>query len=93
MKYIKLYENFIDSSEECSDIECCSNCGESDCVCVDGRCSECDCETCVCCDEPGYEPEDCYRCSSEMEDNGLEYTQDFTWKDGTWVCDHCNTPQ
>lgn len=43
-------------------------------------------------DEPWYEPEDC-ECRDEQEDNGIEYTQEFTWENGTWVCDHCGKPQ
>jgi hypothetical protein len=35
-----------------------------------------------------YEPEEC-ECKDEMEADGWEYTKDFTWKNGTWVCDHC----
>ena len=41
---------------------------------------------------PGYEPEDC-DCKDEMEEDGIEYTQDFTAQDGTWICDHCGRPQ
>lgn len=51
-----------------------------------------DCDDCND-DGPGIEPEDCYYCSTEMARNGLEYTQDFTWENDCWVCDHCNRPQ
>lgn len=43
-------------------------------------------------DEPWYESEDCESCLVEFEESGIEYTHDFTWKDGTWVCDHCGQP-
>ena len=41
---------------------------------------------------PGYEPEEC-ECKEEMEEDGFEYTKDFTAEDGTWICDHCGRPQ
>jgi hypothetical protein len=52
-------------------------------------CFDCDYDD----NEPGVEPEDCHYCATEMADNGLEYTQDFTWENDCWVCDHCNRPQ
>lgn len=44
-------------------------------------------------DEPWSESEDCEYCLEEMEQDGIEYTHDFTWENGTWVCDHCGRPQ
>ena len=45
-------------------------------------------------DGPHIEPEDC-ECKEEMEESGIEYTQDFYWdKDlGVWVCEHCGGHQ
>lgn len=42
--------------------------------------------------KPSTEPEECSYCAEEMENDGLEYTLEATWTDGTWVCDHCNRP-
>jgi len=39
--------------------------------------------------EPWYEPEDCEYCLEEAEDSGVEYEHNFTWKDGSWICDSC----
>lgn len=44
-------------------------------------------------DEPWYDSEDCEYCLEEFEQEGMEYTHDFTWENGTWVCDHCGRPQ
>jgi hypothetical protein len=44
-------------------------------------------------DDAWYEPEECENCVEQMEADGIEYTKDFTWKNGTWVCDHCGMPQ
>lgn len=44
-------------------------------------------------DEAWYEAEDCEECSEQMESDGIEYTRDFTWENGTWVCDHCGRLQ
>ena len=72
-----------------------SGCGCHICNCVGG----CNCG--CCCsdntekeekDEPWYDPEDCEDCRSSMEESDIEYTPDFTWKDGCWHCDHCNRP-
>lgn len=43
---------------------------------------------------PGYEPEDC-ECRKEVEESGIEYTQDFhASEDGRyWICDHCGRHQ
>lgn len=43
---------------------------------------------------PHIEPEDC-ECREEMEESGIEYTQEFHWdKDqGVWICEHCGTQQ
>ena len=43
-------------------------------------------------EEGWYEAEEC-ECKEEMEAGGMEYTKDFTWENGTWVCDHCGNPQ
>lgn len=45
-------------------------------------------------DGPNIEPEDCV-CREEMEESGVEYTQDFHWdKDSqSWICEHCGTHQ
>lgn len=42
--------------------------------------------------EPYIEPEDC-ECKEELEESGIEYTKDFYWEDGVWVCEHCGMPQ
>lgn len=39
--------------------------------------------------QPWYEPEDCEDCLAEAEESGIEYERNFTWKDGTWICDSC----
>ena len=39
--------------------------------------------------EPWYEPEDCEDCAAEAEESGIEYERNFTWKDGSWICDSC----
>ena len=44
-------------------------------------------------DEPWYESEDCEYCLEESEYNGIEYEHNFTWEDGTGVCDSCGQPQ
>ncbi len=44
-------------------------------------------------DEPFFESEDCDYCLEEAKESGFEYTHDFTWENGTWVCDHCGRPQ
>jgi hypothetical protein len=47
-----------------------------------------------CCKNDGsdIEPEDCESCSMSMEEQGHEYTRDFTFKNGCWHCDHCDMP-
>lgn len=44
-------------------------------------------------DEPWYESEDCEYCLEEAEESGFEYEHNFTWENGTWVCDQCGQPQ
>jgi len=44
-------------------------------------------------DDPWYEPEDCEYCLEEAEESGIEYESNFTWENGTWVCDVCGRPQ
>lgn len=39
-----------------------------------------------------YESEDCEYCVNEFEENGMEYTHDFYWDGGTWICEHCGKP-
>lgn len=43
-------------------------------------------------DEPTYDPEDCEHCKRENENDGVEYEQNVTWKDGQWICDNCGRP-
>lgn len=41
---------------------------------------------------PQYEFEGCEHCMNSAEENGVEYTQDATWENGVWICNHCNRP-
>lgn len=43
--------------------------------------------------EAWYEHEDCERCSEEAKESNIDYEPNFTWKDGTWVCDNCGGAQ
>ena len=43
--------------------------------------------------EPWYDSESCEHCLEEAEESGFEYEHNFTWENGTWVCDHCGQPQ
>jgi hypothetical protein len=43
-------------------------------------------------DEPWYDSEDCEQCLEEAEESDIEYEHNFTWENGTWVCEHCGTP-
>ena len=40
-----------------------------------------------------YDPEECEECLAEAETSGFDYVKEFTWENGTWVCDHCGRPQ
>ena len=44
-------------------------------------------------DEPWYTSEDCEECQEEAKSINIEYEHNFTWENGTWVCDQCGQPQ
>jgi hypothetical protein len=98
-KYLMTFESFSTSFCGCCErcnctkdtTECFCHC--KDCIChINGDESigeltetiDDDSET-----EPWYEPEWCEDCSASDEENGIEYEPNFTWKDGSWICDHC----
>lgn len=43
-------------------------------------------------EELWYEPEWCEDCSTEMPQQGIEYTFDYHVEGGVYICDHCGKP-
>lgn len=43
-------------------------------------------------DQPTYEFEGCESCMEELENDGIQYEYNATWKNGRWVCDECGMP-
>lgn len=98
-KHMLTFESF--SQDFCGCCERC-NCSKNttECYC---HCDNCICQNCdvnsigesneIIDDEsesePWYEPEWCEDCSSECEENGIEYEPNFTWTGDSWICDHC----